>query len=195
MAGSRSKFLDRRWQIFYFCCRGDLGHISQYLNLGFTAAAHKYSSLIAGGIWSGFAGIWTCVSQRMLTNVLFLLQGRFGACLPESGPSFHSRRSQIFYFCCRGDLERLCRNLDLVFTADAHKYSTFVAGAIWSAFAGIWTWVSQRKHWFPTSTGVASLSWSSSDTLPASPTQSSSMKRPPPHMRASRKKVRFSYVQ
>jgi hypothetical protein len=114
VAGSRPKFLYRRSQIFYFCCRGDLGHFSQHLNLGFSAS---------------------------LTNILLFLQGRFGARLPESGPSFQRRRLQKFFSFCRGDLERVCRNLDLVFTADAHKYSSLVAGAIWSVFARIWTWV------------------------------------------------------
>jgi hypothetical protein len=83
---------------------------------------------------SAFAEIWIWVLKRMLANILLLSQGWFGARLQRSWPRFLSHRSQIFFSCCWGDLERVCRSLDLVFSASAHKYSTFVARAIWSAF-------------------------------------------------------------
>ncbi len=137
---SGPSFHCRLSQIFFFCCRGDLMHIYQDPDIvvlafahknssfflgwygarfptskpRFLGLAHKYSSLFAGAIWSTFTGIWTKFSRPTLTK---------------------------FFSFCSGDLERVCLNLDLVFTADAHKYSSLVAGAIWSAFAGIWTWV------------------------------------------------------
>jgi hypothetical protein len=133
-------FLRHRSQIFFSCCRGDLERVCRVLDLrGFSAAAHKYSSFVAGAIWSAFAGMWTWDSQRTRSNIVLLLQERFGARLPRSLPRFHCRRSKIFYFCCRGDLERVCQNLYLGFTADIYKYSYFVAGMTWFAFAGIWT--------------------------------------------------------
>ncbi len=102
-------------------------HLSNYspervcrnLDLVFSVADHKYSIFVAGAIWSSFAAIWTQVSRPTLKNILLILQRRFGARLPESGPRFHSRRLQKFFFYCRGD---------------------------WSAFAGIWTWDSQRTR-------------------------------------------------
>ncbi len=133
VAGSRPSFLALLSKIFYFCYRGDLEHVSQDLNLGFTTDAHKYSSFVCRGYLDRVCQDITADFHKKFS----LVAGAIWCALPKFEPRFYGGRSQILFFIyCRGYLDLVCRD----FTAVVHKNSSLVAGAIWGAFAGIWTY-------------------------------------------------------
>ncbi len=131
-------FHGRRSQIFFFCSRGDLERVCRNLDLGFTADAHKYSSLVCRGdlvrVCRNLDLGFTADAHKYSAFVSVAIWSAAVLQCWSLWPGFYGGHSQKFFSCCRSDLERVCRNLDLVFSASAHQYSTFVAGAIWSAF-------------------------------------------------------------